>query len=157
MALETRTELTQEAIESIQGLIRINKDSQLGFEEASENVDDARLAGLFRDLADERANQAGELKSFVNYDQQSAESDGSFTGMARRLWIDLRTALGGGRQLILEEAERNEDQIKAKYEEAVKCCGGSSVSDVINRQYAAVRTAHDRIRDLRDANRTKPK
>jgi uncharacterized protein (TIGR02284 family) len=64
--------------------------------------------------------------------------------------MDLRAAFGAGTHAMLSEAERGEDYIKGKYEEILKGTAGSAVTDVLNRQYRAVKIAHDRVRDLRD-------
>ncbi len=152
MALETKTNLTDETVEELQGLIQINLDSQLGFDEAASEVEknDASLAKLFRTYATERSRQASELKSFVSLNNTQPRDDGSFSGSAHRGWINLKAALGGGKQMILNEAERGEDAIKAKYEEVLKSTSGSGITDVLNRHYAEVKRTHDKVRDLRD-------
>jgi uncharacterized protein (TIGR02284 family) len=65
--------------------------------------------------------------------------------------MDLRSALGGGDQAILDEAERGEDHIKEKYEAAIKELGSCSCTTVLRSQYAAIKAAHDKVRDLRDS------
>lgn len=157
MVVESKVQLNKESIETIQGLIRINIDSQKSFEEAAEKVEHAGLSGVFRDLADERANQVVELRSLILHQNETAETEGTFGGTARRFWVDLRSALGGGKQMILDEAERCEDQMKAKYEEALKCCHDSPAAGILDHQYTAVKRAHDMIRDLRNSNRDKAK
>jgi uncharacterized protein (TIGR02284 family) len=52
--------------------------------------------------------------------------------------------------VVLVEAERGEDQIKRAYEDALVRTAGSAMNDVLTRQYARVKSGHDRIRDLRD-------
>ena len=150
MALETRTTLSQATIDSLQDLIQINVDSQKGFTEAAEEVEDVTLESLFRELARQRADQAAELQGLVAGSGAEPQKSGSAAAAVHRAWMDLRTALGGGASAILSEAERGEDQIMEEYEEALGSELTGPVRDVLNRHYAAVRTGHDRVRDLRD-------
>ena len=76
---------------------------------------------------------------------------GSVAAAVHRGWMDLRAAVGQGTQAMLEEAERGEDFIKEKYEDVLKHTAGSAVTDVLNRQYRNIKSAHDSIRDLRDS------
>lgn len=149
--METKTTLTDKTIETIQGLISVNIDSRDGFKEAAEKVEHNSVAQLFCDLAEQRNQQVSELRTLVHSNDEEAEDAGSMAAAAHRAWMDLRAAFGAGTQAMLDEAERGEDHIKAQYEEALKECAGSAVTDVLNRQYAAVKNAHDRVRDLRDS------
>lgn len=149
--METKTKLTDESIESIQDLISVNIDSRDGFNEAAEHVEDANVSQLFREIAEERNQQVSELRTLVHLNDRESENAGSMAAAAHRAWMDLRATFGAGTKEMLDEAERGEDHIKAQYEEALKECAGSAVTDVLNRQYAVVKKAHDRVRDLRDS------
>ena len=59
--------------------------------------------------------------------------------------------VGKDQHSILAECERGEDVIKNKYEDLIPKIAGSPVTSLLNQQYAQVKAAHDRIRDLRDA------
>ena len=52
--------------------------------------------------------------------------------------------------LMLVEAERGEDAIKQASETVLRANAGSAMNDVLTRQYATIKSGHDRIRDLRD-------
>jgi uncharacterized protein (TIGR02284 family) len=108
------------------------------------------ISSLFRELASQREQQAAELRTLVAANFEEPDHEGSYAAAAHRAWMDLRAAFGGGTHAMLSEAERGEDYIKGKYEEILKECAGSAVTDVLNRQYRAVKLAHDRVRDLRD-------
>jgi uncharacterized protein (TIGR02284 family) len=151
MALESKTNLQQDTIDTLQELIQVNQDSREGFHSVADHVDDSRIETLFRGLALQRGLQAEQLRGLVAANGEKPEEDGSYAASAHRTWIDLRAALGGGTAAMLSEAERGEDMIKEKYESALKQSAGSAVTDVLNQQYAAVKEAHDRIRDLRDS------
>ena len=77
---------------------------------------------------------------------------GSVLGAVRRWWMEVRGKLNGGDDhVVLIEAERAEDTIKARYEEVLAEVAGNPVNDILLRIYSEVKRGHDRIRDLRDA------
>ncbi len=153
MATETKLTLNQETLDALQELIQVNIDSRDGFRHAASEIQEIAVANMFTQMADERDHQAQELKSLMTLNGEKAPQEGSFAAAAHRTWMDLRTALGGGLQMVLDEAERGEDYIKGKYEAAMKSHAGTAISDVLHRQFAAVKSAHDRVRDMRDAHR----
>lgn len=65
MALETKSTLEDKTVEKLQKLIRANIDSHDGFREAAEQIDDTKVASLFRNLAAERSRIAEELQTYV--------------------------------------------------------------------------------------------
>lgn len=151
MSLETKTNLNDSTIDGLQKLIRYNIDSFDGFTEAADEVNNKRVSTLFRELATERSNFANELQDHVTWNGDEAVDDGSTMAAVHRTWIQVRSALNGGDAYpILCEAERGEDYIKSAYEDVLKETAGSAVNDVLNRQYRVVKSAHDRVRDLRD-------
>lgn len=151
MAVETKLTLNDETVEQLQTLIRYNIDAHNGFKESAEEIDDDRLASLFRSMAEDRDANARELQTYVQFNGEEAEDDGSVKAAVHRAWINVRGKLNSGDPyVILIEAERGEDEIKEAYEEALKSEPGSAMSDVLHQQYARVKEGHDRIRDLRD-------
>ena len=63
MSVETKYDLKQETIETLQDLIRMNIDSAKGFREASDLLDDNLLAGKLTTIANEREQQAAVLQA----------------------------------------------------------------------------------------------
>lgn len=151
MALETTTNLQPETINFLQELIQINVDSRDGFRQAAQDIDDMTISQMFLQLADERDQNANQLSQYVELNHEEPNRSGSFAAALHRSWMSLRELLStDNTHAVLEEAERGEDQIKAAYEHAIKETAGSAVNDVLLNQYAKVKTAHDRVRDLRD-------
>jgi len=150
MALESKTNLQQETLEKVQELIAINIDSNKGFGDAISKIDDVNVTSLFRELAQQREDQAMELQNLVATNREEPAEEGSAAAALHRTWMNLRAALGGGTAAILEEAERGEDIIKDKYEQVLKETSGSAVNDLLQKHYAAVKAGHDRVRDMRD-------
>lgn len=156
MSLETKANLSEETIETLQDLIQVNIDSAKGFQESAEKIEDVNLSNLFKEMAKTRTSLANDLKSHVQYTGERPRKDGTYLASIHRAWIDLKSKVSGGDATsILVEAEKGEDHIKAAYEDALKKTAGSTVNDVLTKQYAAVKSGHDRIRDLRDAYKAK--
>jgi uncharacterized protein (TIGR02284 family) len=151
MAVETKQALTTETIAALQELIQINIDSRDGFRQAAGALDDLTLKSAFEQLADDRDEQADELARYVAWSGQHPRKEGSVAAAVHRSWMSIRELMSSDdNYAMLCEAERGEDTIKGAYEKALKRSAGSAMNDVLLRQYAAVKAAHDRIRDLRD-------
>lgn len=151
MALETKLNLSDETLAAVQDLIQINIDSRDGFRHAASSIDDVSVSSLFEFLADQRDQQADELASYVLVNGERPRREGSYLATMHRTWIDIREMLiKNDTTAVLEEAERGEDAIKAAYEDALRNTTGSAMRDVLTEQYAQVKQAHDRVRDLRD-------
>ncbi|WP_149499203.1 PA2169 family four-helix-bundle protein [Roseiconus lacunae] len=156
MSLETKHDLNEATVKELQSLIRACIDSYDGFHESAEELDDPRLKMAFKELGDQRSAMASELQQLVEFNGEKAENDGSVAAKTHRVWINIRSKLSSGEtQAILEEAERGEDYIKAAYEDVLKATAGSAVNDLLTEQYTQMKAGHDKIRDVRDAGRSK--
>ncbi|QDV27443.1 PA2169 family four-helix-bundle protein [Aureliella helgolandensis] len=152
MSLETKTDLNETTVNKLQKLIQANIDSYNGFHESAEEIDDATLKTLFKDIGDQRSAMASKLQEYVELNGEEAEDDGSVAAKTHRIWINIRSKINGGDPyVILIEAERGEDHIKAAYEDVLKETAGSAMNDLLTEQYRGVKAGHDRIRDLRDS------
>jgi uncharacterized protein (TIGR02284 family) len=147
--------LPEKSINWLQDLTQINIDSRDGFKVAADHLKEnhSTLEAMFRRLSNERADQANELQAMVAHNAKTPEKSGSVSAAAHRAWMDIRSALGGGEHAILSEAERGEDHIKNKYEEALQDLGGCICADALRRHYAAVKASHDAVRTLRDRSK----
>jgi uncharacterized protein (TIGR02284 family) len=149
---ETIRNLPELTVDKLQDLLRANIDSENGFRDAAEQVDDVALRRIFRQFADERQSNAAQLKQFVEFNGETPVQDGSILATIHRTWMDFKAALtSNDAKAVLNEAERGEDHIKHMYEEILVETAGSAVNDVLQHQYAKVKAAHDVVRDLRDA------
>jgi uncharacterized protein (TIGR02284 family) len=67
--------------------------------------------------------------------------------------MSMKDALtGSDPHAILAAAERGEDHAVAQYREALNEDLPAPIRTVVSQQATAVKTAHDQVRDLRDAN-----
>ena len=150
--MEIKLNLKSDTIDALQDLIEKNINSAEVQRQAADSIDRESTARLFQHVAAARASHAAELQGYVSVNDEEPVGDGSLTGSARRAWIGLRAAINGGDpKVVLIEAERAEDVIKAAYEKLLHETVGSAMNDVLMRHYREVKMHHDLIRDLRDA------
>src|SRR5687768_12764750 len=141
-----------DVISTLNGLIETCKDGQEGFKEAAEGVERSDLKSLFFEFSQQRAQFVGELQSLVQGLGGDPEDSGSIAGALHRGWINIKSAVTGRDESnILAECERGEDSAKNAYKEALEEPLPANITEVIQRQYEAVLSAHDRIKALRDA------
>ena len=143
----------KEIISTINNLIETLKDGQKGFKEAAEAVSDPQLKSLFTEYSQQRARFAGELQTQArSAGEAEPETDGSAAGAMHRGWINLKSAITSkDEKAILAECERGEDSAVQAFEKAMRDELPSSVRDIVSRQFSEIKSAHDRIRNLRDA------
>ena len=150
--METLHDLDQKTIDGIQDLIAINIDSEKGFAEAADKIENARGASGFRDIGRERANFATELQRAVARSGDSPEESGSVKGTLHRWWLSLRGSIQDGEEkAVLDEAVRGEDAIVGKYEDVLPNVAGNPLNDMLLKQYETVKSGRDALTDLRDS------
>ena len=145
----------KEIISTVNNLIETLKDGQEGFKQAAEAVKDSNLKSLFFEYSQQRSRFAGELQSEAQSLGESEPEDSSSTaGAMHRAWINLKSAItSGDDHSILAECERGEDVAVNEYKEALEEDISSPIREVISRQYNEVKSAHDRIKSLRDTTK----
>lgn len=132
-------------------LIATTIDSIDGYEESATNIEGERFRELFRERARERQQVVESLREEVRRIGGNPEDDGSFLGAAHRRFEDLKAAITGkDDKAIINEVERGEDYIKAKFEAALK--DDELTGDcraVVEKAYQSVRAGHDQISALK--------
>ena len=144
----------KEIISTINSLIETLKDGQEGFKQAAEAVKDSNLKSVLNEFSLQRSQFAGELQAEARQMGESEpEESGSASGAIHRAWIDLKSAItSGDDHAVLAECERGEDSAIKEYQEAIESDDLSApIRDIVSRQYSQVKSAHDRIKELRDA------
>lgn len=137
-------------ISCLNNLIETCKDGQDGFKTAAEGVDRSDLKTLFYEFSQQRATFAGELQNEVRRLGGDPEKTGSVAASLHRGWIDIKSAVTGhDDNAVIAECERGEDSAVSNYKDALKDAGlPADVRTLVERQYAAVQAAHDRVRLL---------
>ena len=143
----------KEIISTLNNLIETLKDGQEGFKQSASGVDDPQLKTMFDTLSLQRSRFAGELQNeVVNLGEPDPENSSSTTGAMHRTWINIKSAVTNrDRHAILAEAERGEDTAVAAYKDALEQDLPAPIRDIVSRQSAEVKAAHDKVRNLRDA------
>lgn len=152
---EQKAMTNDEVISLLNDLVEVCKDGQEGFKTAAEGIEDSSMKTLFYEFSQQRAQFAGELQNEILRLGGDPENSGSVAGSLHRGWIDIKSAiLGKDLQAILNECERGEDSAVSNYKEALDNNLPTNVANIILRQSYAVQQAHERIRNLRDSNKT---
>lgn len=143
----------KEIISTLNSLIETLKDGQEGFKQSASGVDDSQLKTTFDTLSLQRSKFAGELQSeIMSLGEPDPEDSSSMTGALHRTWINIKGAVTNrDRHAILAEAERGEDSAVAAYKDAIEKDLPAPIKDIVMRQSTEVKSAHDKIRALRDA------
>ena len=126
-------------------------DSVNGYREAAEHAEDAQLKELFRSSADERSQVADELRGEVRRLGGNPDDDGSILGKTHQRFLDLKAAITGrDDKAIINEVERGEDYLKAKFKAAAESDALSGDSRmIVERAYQSVLRGHDRVSKLK--------
>lgn len=144
--------LRDKDISTLNSLITTTIDSCDGFERAAEDADSGRFTELFREFATERRAVVSRLQQQVRALGGEPNDDGSLTADLHRRWMDLRAAItgGGGDKAVIEEVERGEDHLKAKYDSALQEEDlAPETLAAIREAYQSVRAGHDRASQIK--------
>lgn len=145
-------------LEVLNDLVLINNDRITGYENASSDVEniDVDLKAIFTKMA----NQSRELKTALAKSISdlggSPEEGTSAAGKIHRTWMDVKaTFTGKDRQSALDSCEFGEDAAQKAYSTALASEANMSteVRQLITGQKEALKSSHDSIKELRDANR----
>jgi uncharacterized protein (TIGR02284 family) len=140
-------------ISTLNNLIETCRDGQNGFQTAADGVKSGELKQLFYGYSQERARFVGELQDEVRRLGGDPENTGSVAASLHRGWIDIKSAITGkDDDAIISECERGEDAAVSNYHDALENDLPANVRSIVERQYASVKQAHDRIRSLERAS-----
>ena len=138
---------TNHDIHTLNGLIAATIDSVEGYRAAADDADSGRFTTTFSESASERQHVVASLRAEVSRLGGNPEDDGTVLAAAHRAFMGLKDAITGkDEKAIINEVERGEDHIKAKYQDALKDSSlGSSTRSVIEQAYTSVKAGHDRV------------
>lgn len=126
-------------------------DSVNGYRDAAANSESGPFQELFRTSADERSRAVEDLRAEVRRLGGNPEDDASVLGQVHQRWLDLKAAITGrDEKAIINEVERGEDYLKAKFEAALESdvlTGESRAA--VERAYQSVRQGHDQISSIK--------
>ena len=137
----------------LKNVIETARDGEKGFREAAEHFKSPEFRTMAQRVSAERAEFARELQPELRAEGKDDKIEGSMGGSLHRAWVDIKTALGGGDQTILDWLEQGEDHAKKIYGEALQANLPSAAQLIVRRQYDRVVNTHDQVKRLRDQNR----
>ena len=142
---------TSHDIRTLNGLIATTIDSVDGYRTSAQDVENSRFAELFTARASERSSVAEQLRAEVKRLGGNPEDDGTILGAGHRAFVNLKSAVTSrDDQAIVNEVERGEDHIKAKYEEALKDDNLSPQSrSLVETAFGSVKAGHDEMSNLK--------
>ena len=136
------------AVKVLNSLIETTLDSANGYREAAENAQSSQYRTMFEERSRRRMDLTRQLQEEVRSFGGEPETDQSMMGKAHNKFVDLKNALTGGPsdKAVIDEVERGEDMIKAKYEKAVNDSDlPVEVRQRITTAYESIRADHDEI------------
>jgi uncharacterized protein (TIGR02284 family) len=135
----------------LKDLIECSKDGEYGFRECAEQVKREDLKSIFLQRADDCRRGAQELNQLLREFGSTTEEGGSALGAMHRGWVSIKSKLTSyDDKAVLEEAERGEDNAKARYTKALQKNLPQNVRSVVERQMQGVQRNHDQVKMLRD-------
>lgn len=142
---------TSHDIRTLNGLIATTIDSVDGYTEAAKDSENSRLSEIFASRAQERRQAASDLQSEVSRLGGNAEDDGTALAGAHRAFLNLKSVVTGKDDAaIVNEVERGEDHIKAKFEGALEDQElTAETRSAIGAAWGSVKSGHDEMRDLK--------
>jgi uncharacterized protein (TIGR02284 family) len=130
-------------------LIEICRDEELALRYAADHVKDPSVKALFVELASQRVQFAADLSPHAARLGGGQATDGTTRGALHRGWMAMKAALiGVGDKEMIAEAEHVEDLALATYVTALDDMLPPTARDLIERQCAEIRLAHDRVRSF---------
>ena len=141
-----------DTIDTLNELIETCRDGEEGFRKAAEAIDDSTLAERFIDYSARRGRFAQELAAEVRRLGGDPETKGSPSGAMHRGWMNLKSAVtGDDTGAVIAECERGEDAALERYEDALEKELPGDIRTLVERQYADVKSTHDRVREMERA------
>ena len=142
---------TDDVIDALQDLVECCKDGEFGFRACAEQAERQDLKSTFLQRADDCRNAAQELNEQIRGLGGSPAEHGSVPGALHRGWVAVKATLSTyDDKAVLEEAERGEDNAKARYAKALKQPLPAGIKLVVERQMQGLQRNHDQVKMLRD-------
>ncbi|WP_263359966.1 PA2169 family four-helix-bundle protein [Acidicapsa ligni] len=129
-------------------------DGQEGMQKIGEELKDEQLKRYFLAESLRRASFRGDLETVLHQEGvHDIKEHGSVTGTVQRVWVSLKSKLGGGDHTLLETAEQGEDAAKAAYEDALNRELPLPIRQLLVTQAAHIQASHDYVKAARDSSK----
>ena len=140
-------------VDSLHQLIELNKDSDHGYKEASENIEDPELKTILYRLSQQRAEFRGDLEDILHKDyKDDANPSESFLSKLHRSWMDFKTSLASNdNEAVLEECVRGEKHAIEAYEEALKTQLPAYIEEKVKEQLGLIKGALNQVQEFKSS------
>jgi len=145
--------------EVLNDLIEINNDRVTGYEKAADDTRqlDVDLQAIFLSMANDSRKYASELTERVASLGSEPATGQTNKGKIYQVWMDVKaTFTGHDRQSILESCEYGEDAAQKAYKDALASDAeiDAETRQLITDQQSSLKTAHDLVKNYRDAHQS---
>lgn len=143
---------TDHAVKVLNSLIETTLDSANGYKDAAQSIDRPDCKTLFAERASRRQELAMQLQQEVRSFGGEPETTQSAMGKAHNKFVELKNAMtgGGSDKAVIDEVERGEDVIKAKFEHALRDTDlPPHAREVLQQAYGSIKADHDDISRLK--------
>jgi uncharacterized protein (TIGR02284 family) len=141
-------------IDTVNHVIRINKDRVEGYKLAARETEDPQLKNLFAKFSADSMKFREELVAYVTRLGGKPAEDTTQQGKVYRAWMEIKKALTGrDRHAIIASCEYGEDAALEAYDDALKAdvVMAADLRELLHQQRLHIREAHDQIKAMRDA------
>lgn len=138
-------------IDSLHKLIALNKDSDRGYKEASENIEDPELKTILYRLSQQRAEFRGDIEEILRKDyRDDANPSDSLLSKLHRGWMDFKSSLSSNdNEAVLEECLRGEKHAVETYSEVLANNLPDYIEDQLRKQFDLVKGALNQINEFK--------
>src|SRR5690606_30883915 len=139
-----------QATQQLNELIEITRDGQRFYQHAIDEVKDAELQHLFRDMAQAKTQiiQALTVKVAANHEQPA--QGGTLAGRIRELYADTKARLGNASSTYVEQLEQAEERILRAFEDALQDAQ-PDIRALLAVELPKLRACHTRMRQLKQS------
>ena len=136
-------------IQSLNRLIEVCLDGELGYRTAAEHINDPKLRNILSGFAIRRSQFAEELRAEVERLGGNPVESGSMSASLHRGWIALKSVVfGGSPTAILSACETGEDSARASYEAIANSDLSGPTRSLVENQRHAVEQARERMQQI---------
>ena len=138
-------------VKSLRTLVQLNKDSDRGYKEASENIEDPELKTILYRLSQQRAEFRGDIEEILikDYSDDKEPSD-SILSKLHRGWMDFKTKLSSNdNQAVLDECIRGEKHAIETYNEEMATKFPDYIKEKLDEQMDLVRGALGQVQEFK--------
>jgi uncharacterized protein (TIGR02284 family) len=148
------TELDPKLLKALNDLISTCYDAEEGYAKAAKGVHNPHLSDRLVTLSDQRAQWAGELSGVVTNLGGEAATDGSFSGILHRGWVDLETRIRSkSEQEIVRECLAGETLTVKHYNHALSLELPAEALSTVQRQFQALQSQLQELEHLTQKGR----